>query len=93
MHTFIERTTSARTLKLFVSPVRHTVMNFADRHKVLQVLPWLVSAPSIANGLTGPEMVLGRYYASQNLTVRKFERVNFAIRQLRRGRMQSCAAR
>ena len=58
---------------------RHSIMHFDDRHRALEVLPWLVRYhPRV---LWTPELALGQYYAHQELRVHLFDRVNFAVRR------------
>lgn len=58
---------------------RHTVFHFDDRHRALAVLPWLVR--HVPNTVYAPEIILGWYYADQQLSMSLFPRVNFAVRR------------
>ena len=60
---------------------RHAVFHFDDRHKVLGVLRWLSKRRQNAGNIAGPEALLGKYYRAQNFTVRRYTRVNFAVRE------------
>lgn len=59
---------------------RHTVFHYEDRHRVLRVLPWL--AAHGRRGWRNPEPALLAYYRASDLRVRKFSRVNFAVRHV-----------
>ena len=58
---------------------RHMVFHFADRRRVLEVLPWLVK--NHPQSLYAPEIILGMYFEAQNLTIFRFQRVNFAVKE------------
>ena len=58
---------------------RHSILHFDDRHRALEVLPWLTR--NHPDTLYAPEIILGWYYAQKQLAVRLFPRVNFAVRR------------
>ena len=59
---------------------RHVVCHFDDRWRVHAVLPWLVRA--LPTTLFAPEIILGSYWETQRLTIHRFVRVAFTVRQL-----------
>ena len=57
---------------------RHTLLAFADRHRVLPVLPWLVEKhPNLSHA--NPETALRAFYATHRLRVLKMPRVAFVV--------------
>ena len=66
---------------------RHMIFRFDERRRVLAVLPWLVQ--SLPDTVFAPEIILGKYFASTGLNVRKTSRFAFTVRTMAPGKVDA----